>query len=61
MTAGRKTLGGTITFHIVHVLLVLDIMLWAQNLGNLPGGGGGVLNGCFGREVRLGRSNPDPV
>ena len=28
----------------------------------LPGeGGGGVLNRCLGREVRPGRSNPDPV
>ena len=25
------------------------------------GGGGGVLNRCLGREVRPGRSNPDPV
>ena len=23
--------------------------------------GGGVLNGCLGREMRLGRSNPDSV
>ena len=22
---------------------------------------GGILHGCLGREVRLGRSNPDPV
>ena len=25
------------------------------------GGGGGVLNRCLGREVRPGRSNPDPA
>ena len=31
-----------------------------QDLARSPGGGG-ILNRCLGREVRPGRSNPDPV
>ena len=35
-------------------------MIMSGTLG-AGGRGGGVLNRCFGREVRPGRSNPDPV
>ena len=27
----------------------------------MPGGGGGVLNGCLGRELQPRHSNPDPI
>ena len=36
-------------------------MVNVNKLLESPGGGGGVLNRCLGREVRPGLSNPDPV
>ena len=38
-----------------------DLCLCMDAINAVEKTGGGVLNRCFGREVRPGRSNPDPV
>ena len=46
---------------VSHVSLSDHGLVYAFRKISINPGGGGVLNRCLGREVRLGCSNPDPV